>query len=135
MKFTKSLIKGKLIKRYKRFFVDVKLNKETVTAHCPNTGSMKTLLSEGAEAWCRFTDDPKRKLAWSLVLLGVPGGQLKDGADRVRRATAVAAATGIATATAVQFPLRLAFASTAHKVQGMTIKKPNMTNKHLCILL
>ena len=47
MEFTKSLIKGKLIKRYKRFFVDVKLNKEIVTAHCPNTGSMKGLLDEG----------------------------------------------------------------------------------------
>ena len=44
MEFTKSLIKGKLIKRYKRFFVDVKINKEIVTAHCPNTGSMKGLL-------------------------------------------------------------------------------------------
>ena len=41
MEFTKSLIKGKLIKRYKRFFTDVKLGKEIVTAHCPNTGSMK----------------------------------------------------------------------------------------------
>ena len=37
MKFTNTLIKGKLIKRYKRFFTDVKLQKETVTAHCPNT--------------------------------------------------------------------------------------------------
>ena len=45
MEFTKSLIKGKLIKRYKRFFVDVKINKEVVTAHCPNTGSMKGLLA------------------------------------------------------------------------------------------
>ena len=41
MEFTKSLIKGKLIKRYKRFFMDVQLTKEVVTAHCPNTGSMK----------------------------------------------------------------------------------------------
>ena len=44
MEFTKSLVKGKLIKRYKRFFTDVKLGKEIVTAHCPNTGSMKGLL-------------------------------------------------------------------------------------------
>ena len=49
MEFSKSLIKGKLIKRYKRFFVDIKLNKETVVAHCPNTGSMKGLLVEGNE--------------------------------------------------------------------------------------
>ena len=47
MEFTKSLLKGKLIKRYKRFFVDVNLNKEIVTAPCPNTGSMKVLLDEG----------------------------------------------------------------------------------------
>ena len=47
MEFTKSLIKGKLIKRYKRFFTDVKLTKEVVTAHCPNTGSMKGLLDKG----------------------------------------------------------------------------------------
>ena len=46
MKFTSSLIKGKFIKRYKRFFVDVKLNNEVVTAHCPNTGSMKGLLKQ-----------------------------------------------------------------------------------------
>ena len=44
MKFTEKLIKGKLIKRYKRFFVDVKLNKEIITAHCPNTGSMMGFL-------------------------------------------------------------------------------------------
>ena len=40
MKFTNSLIKGKLLKRYKRFFADIKLNKEVVVAHCQNTGSM-----------------------------------------------------------------------------------------------
>ena len=44
MKFTEKLIKGKLIKRYKRFFTDVKLDKKIVTAHCPNTGSMLGLL-------------------------------------------------------------------------------------------
>ena len=44
MKFTKPLIKGKLIKRYKRFFTDVNVDGVKVTAHCPNTGSMKGLL-------------------------------------------------------------------------------------------
>ncbi|MDC1155589.1 DNA/RNA nuclease SfsA [Candidatus Pelagibacter sp.] len=69
MEFTKSLIKGKLIKRYKRFFVDVKLNKEIVTAHCPNTGSMKGLLDENNEVYLLKHDDPKRKLKYSLELI------------------------------------------------------------------
>ena len=46
MKFTNTLIKGKLIKRYKRFFTDIKVNNSIVTAHCPNTGSMKGLLDK-----------------------------------------------------------------------------------------
>ena len=69
MEFTKSLIKGKLIKRYKRFFVDVKLNKEIVTAHCPNTGSMKGLLDEGNEVHLFKHDDPKRKLKYGLEII------------------------------------------------------------------
>ena len=69
MEFTKSLIKCKLIKRYKRFFVDVKLNKETVTAHCPNTGSMKGLLEEGNEVYLLKNDDPKRKLKYGLEII------------------------------------------------------------------
>ncbi len=69
MEFTKSLIKGKLIKRYKRFFVDVKLNKETVTAHCPNTGSMKGLLEEGNDVYLLKHDDPKRKLKYGLEII------------------------------------------------------------------
>ena len=69
MKFTKSLIKGKLIKRYKRFFVDVKLNKEIVTAHCPNTGSMKGLLDKGNEVYVLKNNDPKRKLKYGLEII------------------------------------------------------------------
>ena len=69
MEFTKSLIKGKLIKRYKRFFVDVKLNKEIVTAHCPNTGSMKGLLDKGNEVHLFKHDDPKRKLKYGLEII------------------------------------------------------------------
>jgi len=69
MEFTKSLIKGKLIKRYKRFFADVKLDKQIVTAHCPNTGSMKGLLNEGNEVYLLPNNDPKRKLKYGLEII------------------------------------------------------------------
>ena len=69
MEFTKSLIKGKLIKRYKRFFADVKLDKEIVVAHCPNTGSMKGLLDENNEVYLSKNNDPKRKLKYGLELI------------------------------------------------------------------
>ena len=69
MEFTKSLIKGKLIKRYKRFFTDVKLGKEIVTAHCPNTGSMKGLLDVGNDVYILPNNDPKRKLKYGLEII------------------------------------------------------------------
>ena len=69
MKFTKSLIKGKLIKRYKRFFADVKINNQIVTAHCPNTGSMMGLLKEGNEVFLLKNDNPKRKLKYGLEII------------------------------------------------------------------
>ena len=69
MEFTKSLVKGKLIKRYKRFFTDIKLGKEIVTAHCPNTGSMKGLLDEGNEVYLLPNNDPKRKLKYGLEII------------------------------------------------------------------
>ena len=71
MKFSKSLIKGKLIRRYKRFFVDVKLNKKVVTAHCPNTGSMMGLLNEGNEVFISKNDNPKRKLKYTLEIIKI----------------------------------------------------------------
>ncbi len=71
MEFNKSLIKGKFIKRYKRFFADIKLNKEIVIAHCPNTGSMMGLLDEGNEVYISKNDDPKRKLKYTLEIIKV----------------------------------------------------------------
>ena len=69
MKFTKALIKGKFVKRYKRFFADVKVNKSIITAHCPNTGSMMGLLDENNDAWVSKNDDPKRKLKFTLEII------------------------------------------------------------------
>ena len=69
MEFTKSLKKGKLIKRYKRFFIDVKLDKKIVTAHCANTGSMKGLLEEGNDVYLTPNNDPKRKLKFGLEII------------------------------------------------------------------
>ena len=76
MEFTKSLIKGKLIKRYKRFFADIKLDKQTVIAHCPNTGSMKGLLDEGNEVYLLKNDDPKRKLKYTLEIIKAKGNMV-----------------------------------------------------------
>ena len=65
-------ITGRLIKRYKRFFADVKLDSgEVVTAHCPNTGSMIGLLTEGNIVYLSETDNEKRKLKYTLEIIKV----------------------------------------------------------------
>ena len=69
MKFDTPLIKTKFIKRYKRFFVDVMLNNEILTAHCPNSGSMMGLLNEGEYAWISESKNTKRKLKYTLEIL------------------------------------------------------------------
>ena len=71
MKFISSLIKGKLIKRYKRFFVDIKVNNSILTAHCPNTGSMMGLLDKGNDVWVSKNDNPNRKLKFTLEIIKV----------------------------------------------------------------
>ena len=69
MNFRNKLIPGVLIKRYKRFFVDVKINNNIVTAHCPNTGSMMGLLKKGNKVWLSESDNPKRKLKFTLQMI------------------------------------------------------------------
>ena len=69
MVFENKLITGQFIKRYKRFFVDVKLKDKIVTAHCPNTGSMYGLLKKGNKVWLTRSDNPKRKLKYTLQII------------------------------------------------------------------
>jgi sugar fermentation stimulation protein A len=69
MHFENKLISGLYIKRYKRFFVDVKINNKIITAHCPNTGSMYGLLKAGNKVWVSKSNNPKRKLKYTLEII------------------------------------------------------------------
>jgi len=73
MKFTDNLLAGTLIRRYKRFFVDVKVNNQIITAHCPNSGSMFGLLDKNNKIWISKSNNPKRKLKYTLELIKVKG--------------------------------------------------------------
>ena len=85
MKFTSSLIKGKLIKRYKRFFTDIEVNNKIVTAHCPNTGSMMGLLDKNNEVWLTQHNDPKRKLKYTLEMIKVKRKNVGVNTHRANR--------------------------------------------------
>ena len=69
MKFENKLISGLFVKRYKRFFVDVKINNQIITAHCPNTGSMFGLLKKDNRVWVSRSNNPNRKLKYTLEII------------------------------------------------------------------
>ena len=73
MIFENELIAGVLVKRYKRFFVDIKVKNKVITAHCPNTGSMMGLLKSGNKVWFTETNDSKRKLKYTLQIIELNG--------------------------------------------------------------
>jgi sugar fermentation stimulation protein A len=67
------LISGTLIRRYKRFLADVRLDSgEIVTAHCPNSGSMKACSQPGRLVYLSSHDNPKRKLKYTWELIDMP---------------------------------------------------------------
>jgi len=70
LKFKSQLIKGNLVRRYKRFMADVRLmDNRIVTAHCANPGSMINLLENDADVWISYVDNPKRKLMYTLEII------------------------------------------------------------------
>ena len=73
------LIEGVLIKRYKRFLADIKIDGgDIVTAHCANTGPMKGLLKEGAKVRISFSSSTKRKLSWTWEQVKVSGSDNEE---------------------------------------------------------
>ena len=75
MRFESPLIEGRLVKRYKRFLADVRLeNGEVVTAHCPNPGSMLGLKDPGSAVWLSPASNPQRKLKYTWELIEAEGG-------------------------------------------------------------
>ncbi len=75
MKLQGPWLSGKLVKRYQRFLADVILEDGTqVTAHTPNTGSLKGCCTPGSKVWLRDTQNQSRKYPYSWELVeAVPG--------------------------------------------------------------
>ena len=69
MIFENKLISGLFIKRYKRFFADVKINNKIVTTHCANSGSMMGLLNKNNKVWIMRSNNKKRKLKYTLQII------------------------------------------------------------------
>lgn len=74
MNFQKPLIHGYLIKRYMRFLADIKLDSgNIVTAHCTNSGTMKSCLEDNAEVYLSPVDDPNRKTKFTWEMIKING--------------------------------------------------------------
>ncbi|MBY0384108.1 DNA/RNA nuclease SfsA [bacterium] len=72
MKFENPLIEGVFLKRYKRFFADIRLGKETVVAHVPNTGSLKSCNEPESTCLLSPATNPERKLRYTLEMVKTP---------------------------------------------------------------
>ena len=84
-----ALTSGKILRRYKRFFADVELETgEVVVAHCPNTGAMTSCWKPGAPAQVSYSDNPKRKLKWTLERVDMGQGWVGVNTARVNHVIA-----------------------------------------------
>jgi len=94
MRFSHPLVRGTLLRRYKRFLADVRLEDgREVVAHCANPGAMLGIVDPGLPVWLLPADGPKRSLAWSWALVQVEGGLIgvNTSAPNTLAAEAIAA--------------------------------------------
>ena len=95
MKLPENMIPGRLLRRYKRFFADVELaDGSMVTAHTPNTGSMQQCAVPGHEVLLSRSDNPKRKLAYTLELIRVDNRWVDTNTHRANRVVEEGLRTG-----------------------------------------
>ena len=80
-----TFLNGILVKRYKRFFADVQLDNNVVTAHCPNTGSMMGLLDAGNKVLLSKSDNEKRKLKYTLEVIKLKKSHVGVNTHRTNR--------------------------------------------------
>ena len=85
MKFKERLLQGTLIKRYKRFFVDIRYKNQVITGHCPNTGSMMGLLEPGNKVYLSESDNEKRKLKYTLEVIKLKSKHVGVNTHRTNR--------------------------------------------------
>lgn len=88
MHFSTELLRGRLVKRYKRFLADVVLDdgEAEITATVPNTGSMMGLAEPGLSVWLSVNDSPTRKYRHTLELVELPGAAGTGSAVGSRKA-------------------------------------------------
>ncbi len=95
MRFPDPLIRGTLIKRYKRFLADVELDSgEVVTAHCPNPGSMLSVSEPGSEVWLSPARNPERKLRYTWEMIRVGGALVGINTGHPNRLVEESVSTG-----------------------------------------
>ncbi len=95
MRFPSPLLRGRLLRRYKRFFAEIVLDTgETIVAHCPNPGTMMGLGTPGLEAWVSTAENPKRKLRHTLELVRADGALVGINTGHPNRLVAEALAAG-----------------------------------------
>ena len=90
------LTNGAILRRYKRFLADVELEDGTlVTAHCPNTGAMTSCWEPGAPIQLSHSDNPRRKLAWTLERVDMGQGWIGVNTMRTNPVIAEAIESGV----------------------------------------